>query len=63
MRADSDSESDEAESNNFSYMRHRDWKAKRPAKDTPSRLCVSLKIGTGSATLFCPLTVRTAPFH
>ena len=52
---ESDSESDEGESGQFSYLRNREWKA--PRKDAPSKLCVSLKIGKGSGTLFCLLKV------
>jgi len=52
---ESDSESDEGESGHFSYMRNREWKSKAPRKDAPSKVCVSLKIGKGFASLFCLL--------
>jgi len=54
---ESDSESDDGESGHFSYLRNREWKTKAPRKDAPSKFCVSLKIGKGSATLFCLLKV------
>lgn len=57
---ESDTDSDDGESGAFSYMRnHRDqWKAKSRSKDSPSKMCVSVNIGKGFATLFCHLKVR-----
>ena len=55
--SESDEESDEGESNHFSYTRNREWKAKKPGKDAPSKLCFCLKIGQGSGTLFCHVKV------
>ena len=57
---ESNSESDEeCESNHFSYLRARqeNWKTKRFNKDSPSKMCVSVNIGKGSCTSFCPLKV------
>jgi len=53
---ESNSESeDECESNQFSYLRSRqeNRKTKRLNKGSPSKICLSVKIGKGSATLFC----------
>ena len=55
--SESDEESDEGESNHFSYTRNREWKAKKPGQDAPSKLCFCLKIGQGSGTLFCHVKV------
>ena len=51
--SESDSETDEGESNTFSFARDRKWKTPRVIRESPSKLCFSLKVGRGAATLFC----------
>ena len=57
--SESDSESDEGENGNFTFMKNRQdqWNIRKVAKSSPSKMCVSVNIGKGSGTLFCQIKV------